>query len=78
MRRRGRTPPATERGSQPYPLLPFQRDVGGSFSLDGGVWGGETPEGTQEVGGPASASRNEPQRGLWFVFASPSLILPPH
>jgi len=22
--------------------------------------------------------KNEPQRGLWFVFASPSLIPPPH
>jgi len=35
---------------------PLQRDIGGSWSTDGGVGDGETQWGTQEVGGPFSAS----------------------
>ena len=34
---------------------PFQRDVGGSSSLDGGMGVGGTQGGTQDVGGPCSA-----------------------
>jgi hypothetical protein len=36
---------------------PFQRDVGGLSSFDGGLGEGETSGGTQEVGGPCGAPR---------------------
>jgi len=43
---------------------PLQRDVGGSWSIDGGVGDGEMRGGTQELGGPSSASR---KRSTTFI-----------
>ena len=56
---------------------PLQRDVGGSWSSNRGVGGGETRGGTQEVGGPSSASRkwattNVIARFLPFLLPSPT------
>ena len=60
----------------PTPLLPpspFQRDMGGSISLDEGSGEGETWGETQEWEARLVRSKHEPQWKLWFIFSHPSL-----
>ena len=47
---------------------PFQRDVGGSSSLDVGIGEGKTQGGTQGVGGPYSASRKRTMMNVVVRF----------
>jgi len=64
---KSRSPSSRERDVGPNQTLktrtrcispfPFQRDAGGSSSLDGGLGEGKTRGGTQGMGGPCSASR---------------------
>jgi len=50
---------------------PFQRDVGGHMPARRGNWGGTTQGGTQEMGGPSSASQKQ---ATTFVVACFSLF----
>jgi len=50
---------------------PLQRDVGGHILARPRNWGGETQGGTQEMGGPSSASK---KRATTFAVARFSLF----
>ena len=68
--------------ANPAASSPFQRDVDGSSSLDGGMREVDTRGGTQGMGGPASASRkrttmNVVVRFLHFFVHSIELTVPP-
>jgi len=71
------TPSANAENPSRIRPSPLQRDVGGSYLINGGVGDGETRGGTQEVGGPSSAYENWQRQMSLPVFFHSFFVNPP-